>query len=232
MEYFYWAIDMKIEPIVGVFAGLPLNGPAVTGEALQPYIQEVMAELEFILGDASTPQGALRAKYGQGQPFELNMIEIGNEDNLGGGCESYASRFTDLYQAIHNKYPSLRIISSTNDRNCLPETLPESTWSDVHHYDSPDGMVKLFSEFDNTPRTEGYGIFVGEFACYKVNDEEDLQWPRMDGSIAEAVYMIGLERNSDVVKMAAYAPLLDHRGFESWTVCTPQFHEAFSASPC
>lgn len=40
----------------------------------------------------------------------------------------------------------------------------------------------------------------------------------MQGAIAEAAFMTGLERNSDVVAMAAYAPLFvnDQRGFRVW----------------
>lgn len=38
------------------------------------------------------------------------------------------------------------------------------------------------------------------------------------GAIAEAAFMTGLERNSDAVAMAAYAPLFvnDARGFRAW----------------
>lgn len=38
----------------------------------------------------------------------------------------------------------------------------------------------------------------------------------MQGAIAEAGFMTGLERNSEVVEMAAYAPLLVHADAYGW----------------
>ena len=219
LEYMYWCVDMKVAPVLGVFGGAALNGETSTSNALKPYIDEVMAELEFLLGDASTTNGALRAKYGQQDPFSLTMVEIGNEDNLQDAlCSSYASRFTDIYNAIHEKYPSLRIIASTVDTKCLPTSLPKGVWADRHHYETPDVMVSFFNEWDNTPRDNDYGIFVGELAVNKAPDGGELPRPNVQGSVAEAVYWIGMERNSDVVKMGAYAPLLEHDTLQSWTV--------------
>jgi alpha-L-arabinofuranosidase len=40
----------------------------------------------------------------------------------------------------------------------------------------------------------------------------------MQGSCRVAVYMIDLERNSDIVKMASSAPLLDHFDLAEWSV--------------
>ena len=223
MEYMYWVNDMNIKPVLDVFAGAGLgNAPTATGDALKPYIQEVMDELEFLLGDASTPNGALRAQNGQANPFQIDMVEIGNEDFITNSlCSSYASRFTDTYNAVHAKYPSMRIIASTDNTTCLPSSLPQGVWADKHHYEMPDDFVKFFNEWDNTPRSNDYGIFVDEFACHKRNDGSNLIYPEMQGSIAEAVYMIGVERNSDLVKMAAYAPLLEHQGLSQWTVSFP-----------
>ena len=220
MEYMYWVQDMNMKPVLNVFAGAGLGeAPTATGDALEPYIQEVMDELEFLMGDASTPNGALRAKYGQQSPFQIDMVEIGNEDFISNSlCTSYATRFTDIYNAIHAKYPNMRIIASTDDPKCLPKSLPQSVWADKHHYERPEDFVKLFNEWDNTPRSNDYGIFVGEFAVHKRNDGSVPLYPEMQGSISEAVYWIGLERNSDLVKMAAYAPLLEHSGLSQWTV--------------
>lgn len=49
MEYFYWCEDMNLAPVLGVWAGFSLesggNTP-ITGNALQPYIDDVLNELE------------------------------------------------------------------------------------------------------------------------------------------------------------------------------------------
>ena len=159
------------------------------------------------MGDTGTTYGSLRASYGRSEPFNLTIVEIGNEDNLGGGCETYAERFTAFYNAIHKAYPDLTIISSTADQSCLPSKMPEGTWMDYHDYNSPDGLVSQFNNLDRA-----YPYFIGEYA------QDGVDWPVMQGSVAEAVFMIGLERNSDLVKMAAYAPLLQLVNSTQWTV--------------
>ncbi|KAK0644732.1 putative alpha-L-arabinofuranosidase A [Lasiodiplodia hormozganensis] len=223
VEYFEWCIDMKLTPVLGVWAGFALgsggNTP-ITGNALTPYVNDVMDELEFILGDQSTQYGALRASLGYPEPFTLQHVEIGNEDNLGGGCASYPERFNAFHQAITAAYPSLTIIASTADPNCLPATLPAGTWADYHNYaDAPD-LVSNFSQFDQADRS--IPIFVGEFSTtYATQTEEDSadrdHYPYMGGSVAEAVYMLGFERNADVIKMGAYAPLLQLYNASQWT---------------
>ncbi|PYI15696.1 Arabinosidase A [Aspergillus violaceofuscus CBS 115571] len=211
-EYFYWCEDLGLTPVLGVWAGFALDsggGTPLTGDALTPYVDDVLNELEYILGDKSTTYGALRVSHGQKEPWSLTMVEIGNEDNLGGGCASYPERFTAFYDAIHAKYPDLTLISSTADSSCLPDEIPEGTWVDYHNYNTPDNLVAQFGQFDNINRTVGY--FIGEYSRWEIT------WPNMKSSVAEAVYMIGFERNSDLVKMAAYAPLLQLVNSTQWT---------------
>ncbi|KAJ5106074.1 hypothetical protein NUU61_003421 [Penicillium alfredii] len=210
-EYFYWCEDMGLEPVLDVWAGFALqsggNTP-ITGDALKPYVDDVLNELEYVLGDKSTKYGALRASYGRDDPWPLKMVEIGNEDNLGGGCQSYSERFTAFYDAVHKAYPDLTLIASTSEKSCLPSSMPKGAWMDYHDYNSPDGLVGQFNYFDNSDRSVPY--FIGEYA------QNGVDWPIMQGSVAEAVFMIGLERNSDVVKMAAYAPLLQLTNSTQW----------------
>lgn len=217
MEYMSWCEDMKLEPILAVWAGLTLGGGIISGTALTPYVNDVLSELEFLLGSTSTTLGALRASYGHPTPYTINFIEIGNEDNLSSGCATYASRFTAFYNAIHALYPSITIIASTAQASCLPSPLPTGAWVDIHHYLSPSAFVGLFNEFDRYPRTAGYGVFVGEYANTANDAGATTYWSTVEGATSEAVYMIGLERNSDVVKMASYAPLLEHYDVAEWS---------------
>lgn len=142
------------------------------------------------------------------------MVEIGNEDMLGGGCDTYAERFTAFYDAIHAAYPDLTLIASTNEQSCLPSSMPDGSMVDYHDYNSPDGLVSQFNYFDNVSRNVTY--LVGEYA------QTGSDYPIMQGSVGEAVFMIGMERNSDLIKMASYAPLLQLTNSTQWTVCGPQ----------
>ncbi|KAJ3347640.1 hypothetical protein HDU83_001906 [Entophlyctis luteolus] len=215
MEYLQWCEDMKLEPVLAVWAGFSLGGTSVTGDALTPFVQDTLDELEFLFGGTDTAWGSLRAEYGHPEPYNITMIEIGNEDFL--ACSTYAERFTAYYNAIHAAYPSLTLIASTGQATCLPATLPTGAWVDIHHYETPLGFVSLFSEFDNYARDNNSGVFIGEYATTNMNTGASMVYSNVEGAVAEAVYMIGLERNSDIVKMAAYAPLFEHFGFAEWT---------------
>jgi alpha-N-arabinofuranosidase len=105
------------------------------------------------------------------------------------------------------------------DENCLPEIPLPGLWHDYHYYRSPEDLVAMFNYWDNHDR--GDRVLVGEYGCRNDSNPDGVFWSFMQGSCAEAVHMIGLERNSDVVMMAAYAPLLQHFGYTQWSVCTP-----------
>ena len=56
-------------------------------------------------------------------------------------------------------------------------------------------------------------IFVGEYAVTSNTGNGNLR-----GAIGEAAFMIGMERNSDIVMMAAYAPLFCNANHKAWPV--------------
>ncbi|KKY23140.1 putative alpha-n-arabinofuranosidase a [Diplodia seriata] len=231
VEYFEWCTDMGLEPVLDVWAGFSLNSGGstpITGDALTPYVNEVLDELEFVLGDSSTKWGGVRASLGHPQPWALNFVEIGNEPNLGGGCASYASsRFLAFQSAIHAAYPALTVIAATADAKCLPDPIPAGVWVDYHNYGASPDLVRNFSQFDHV--TRDVPVFIGEFSAYasQANQNPGEQdpndnafrnvYPYMGGSVAEAVYMLGWERNADVVRMGAYAPLLQLFNATQWT---------------
>ncbi|KAB2575242.1 Alpha-N-arabinofuranosidase A [Lasiodiplodia theobromae] len=215
-EYLYWCEDMGLEPVLAIYAGYSLDGTAITGDALQPYVQEVLNELEYVLGDTSTTYGALRASNGQTDPWDVKYVEIGNEDYF--ACDTYPERLAVFHDAISRAYPDLQLIASTENATCLPDPIPEGIILDLHNYNSPDGFVDLFGFFDNIDRSHLY--MVGEYA--RVN----IDWPDMQGSVGEAVYMMGMERNSDLIRFAAYAPLLRLVDNQQWRPDLISYHQA------
>ncbi|KAL3428359.1 alpha-N-arabinofuranosidase A [Phlyctema vagabunda] len=89
IEYFEWCDDLGVEPVWAVWDGLYLNSGPLSEDEMAPYVQDALNELEFITGDVSTTYGALRASLGYPEPWALNYVEIGNEDNLSNGLQSY-----------------------------------------------------------------------------------------------------------------------------------------------
>ncbi|KAH8669770.1 Arabinosidase A [Tricladium varicosporioides] len=215
MEYLYWCEDMFMTPVLAVWAGLAFEEDAVVGDALEPFINDALAEIEFVIGDTTTPGGAWRASLGHPTPFDLKFVEIGNEDNLGGvghpGCPSYPERVSRFNKAIKERFPSITVIASTADKSCLPNPIPDGLWLDYHNYNIPENYVLGFTEFDSWD--PAHPILIGEYARWGT------PYPDMQGACSEAIYMMGWERNPQIVKMAAYAPtlqLVDTSGWQ-WT---------------
>ncbi|THV96292.1 Arabinosidase A [Aureobasidium pullulans] len=220
IEYLYWCQDMSLEPVLAVWDGLVLaDAGAIAGDELKPYVQDSLNELEYLTGDTSTEWGALRASHGHPDPFHINYVEIGNEDMLNKGLDNYQSRFDMYYEAIHAAYPNMTIISSvapgSTGGNGSGINVPEGAYQDLHQYLPPKDFIAKFNTFDNWDRSQP--LLVGEYASTTFDNGSATIWTNMMGSVSEAVYMIGMERNSDVVKMACYAPLLEHFDRAEWS---------------
>jgi alpha-N-arabinofuranosidase len=54
MEYMYWCEDMEMEPVLGVYAGYSLDGTSYPEQNMDEVLQEILDELEFLLGATST----------------------------------------------------------------------------------------------------------------------------------------------------------------------------------
>lgn len=81
---------------------------------------------------------------------------------------------------------------------------------DPHWYVAPDFFYNSRTIFDKTPRGH-YNIYVGEYAANANVGEGN-----MEASLSEAVFMMSMERNSDLVKMASYAPLITNDNAPNW----------------
>ena len=227
--------------MLAVWAGLSLNGDVTPVEKLQHFVDDALDEIEFVTGPADSEWGALRAQLGHPEPFELNYVEIGNEEWLAGypnGWDSYKMyRFTKFHAAIHDKYPNMQIIASAATSDPAPEgsttgpntTLgmyfPQGVIGDYHPYREPDELVEEFSRFDND-----IGHIVGEVAATHVNGATPPRWegqlykyPWWIGAVGEAISLIGYERNSDRIPGAFYAPVLKNENRFQWPITLIQF---------
>ena len=130
MEFLMWCEDLKMEPVLAVYAGLHIDNGRniITGDALKPHVQDALDEIEYVTGDTGTTWGARRAKDGHPEPFKLTYVEIGNEDNLNNGGRTYNERFGMFYDAIKAKYPNLQIIST------IPPNLRSPTLSNLSRH--------------------------------------------------------------------------------------------------
>jgi len=202
LEFCQWAEDTGGEPVVGVFAGYVLNGDHLDGDYIKPFIQDALDEIEYIMGDASTKWGAVRARDGHPQPFPLHYVEIGNEDFFD-RSGSYPNRFKMFYDAIKARYPQLQIISTVGydalKSNAIPNPVVDVI--DEHYYRNANDMYRNAFQYDRYDR-KGPKIFCGEWAT-----REGSPTTNMNAALGDAAWMTCMERNSDICIMSCYAPL-------------------------
>jgi alpha-N-arabinofuranosidase len=201
LEFLEWCEDLKMQPVLAVYAGYSLGGEHVApGPDLEPYVQDALDEIEYVTGDVTTNWGAERAKDGHPAAFPLTYVEIGNEDWFD-RSQSYDGRYTQFYKAIKAKYPELQLISTSNARgNVVKGVTPDLI--DDHYYKRAEEFFKDVHHYDAADRT-GPKIFVGEWAT-----REGMPTTNFGAALGDAAWMTGMERNSDLILIASYAPLL------------------------
>ena len=217
LEFLEWCEDMHAEPVLAVYAGYSLKGMHVNpGADLEPFVQDALDEIEYVTGDARTKWGAQRIKDGHRAPFPLHYVEIGNEDWFDKSF-SYDARFTQFHNAIKAKYPNLKLISTIgNDQPTIPHVKSSKPdMSDEHYYKNADDFLRMSPTFASKYDRQGEEIFVGEWAAHETTfppwdkrSDKEAPTPDMKAAIGDGAFMAAMERNSDIIKMQCYAPML------------------------
>ncbi len=171
--------------------------------SMDEYVQDALDAIEYATGSPNTRWGAIRAKNGHPKPFDLKFIEVGNEN----GGPLYSERYPLFYRAIKKRYPKMHIIA--NDWGGIPKSAPVDI-VDEHYYNSPQFFIDNFNRYDKESR-EGPKVYVGEYAVTQGCGNGNLI-----AALAEGVFMQGMERNSDHVIMASYAPLFANIHNKAW----------------
>jgi alpha-N-arabinofuranosidase len=205
LEFLNWCEDLKMEPLLAVFAGYTLNKDYLdSGTLLKPFVEEALEEIEYVTGDANTKWGAMRARDGHPKPFKLSYVEIGNEDGFD-MSNSYEHRYIQFYDAIKAKYPKLQMISTVGGKDPLGVRVKAPVRDmyivDEHYYRTASEMEENAAQYDSYDR-KGPKVFVGEWAT-----REGFPTTNFNSALGDAAWMIGMERNSDLVIMSCYAPL-------------------------
>ena len=206
--------DLNAEPMyvcnVGMSCSARQPAESVQGEALQPMVQDALNALEYAMGPVTSTWGAQRAANGHPEPFKIKYIEIGNEN----GGQVYQENYRVFYDAIKAKYPDIITIADQRIPNAKVEIVDE------HFYVDPSRFFGMANQYDNTDRN-GPKIYVGEYAVNSGVGSGNLL-----GALAEAVFMMNMEKNSDIVKMCSYAPLFENVNSQEWAVNMIRFDNA------
>jgi alpha-L-arabinofuranosidase len=201
-EYLQMSEDLHAEPLFCINVGMS-HQEVIPMDQMGSWVQDALDALEYANGPTNTVWGGLRARNGHPEPFNLRYMEIGNEN----GGPAYTERYALFYRAIKARYPEVNLIA--DEWGGVPTSAPVDI-VDEHYYSNPEFFIQQAHRYDTYKRT-GPKVFVGEYAVTQGCGQGNLR-----GAIGEAAFMTGMERNSDVVVMASYAPLFVNVNHKRW----------------
>jgi len=246
-EYFLLAEDIGAigVPVVNCGMYCQARGGAVVpigSEEFQGFIQDALDLVEFCRGGADTKWGAVRIAMGHEEPFALKYIGIGNENWTNNFYKRYelfveafeeaAEKNPELFEGIELMYSAgpddgtsgADYIKSYQNAEKWLRANPDKTIldyadaTDHHYYNTPEWFFQNTDYYDpekysrtsltDTIHGGAIPVFVGEYAA-KSNT--------LKAALAEAAYMTAIERNSDIIRMAAYAPLFGNLTALHWS---------------
>ena len=150
LEFLQWTESMSIEPVLAVYTGFSLsvwgqNGASYPADQLDGLIQDAIDEIEYCMGDVNTTYGAMRAADGHPEPFQINFVELGNEDWF---STTYPYRFEAFYNGLKKAYPNITYISTAFNENPLYNiSIPAGNMWDWHTYNEPFYFLENFNQW-------------------------------------------------------------------------------------
>ncbi len=240
-EYFQLCEDLGAQPLPILNCGMACqfnSGELCPLDQLDRYIQDALDLIEFANGPATSAWGAKRAAMGHPEPFNLKLLGIGNEQ---WGPE-YIARYEKFARVLKARHPEISLVSAAGPDP--GDARFKFAWEklralqadiiDVHCYAKPEWFLESAHRFDGYDRN-GPKVFMGEYAAQSVATVSTKNRNNFECALAEAAFLTGLERNADVVRMAAYAPLFAYAEAWQWApdliwvdslhvVRTPSYH--------
>lgn len=223
-EYLQFCEDIHADALFVFNAGTSCeyrSGTSVPDSLLAPYIQDALDAIAYATGPVTSKWGALRAANGHPAPFPLKYVEVGNEQH----GPVYARRYNRFYDAIHAQYPDIIILASMGigdvNRHTL-DSMKHVQRLDEHAYKDAYWSMRNFDHFDKYKRGD-WDMYVGEYAT-----NAGVGTGNMQAAVSDAIYVLSMEKNADLVKMSSYAPLLVNEHDVDWPVNLIHFDAAKS----
>ena len=203
-EYLQFCEDIGAAPLYVGFAGETCHFRSVKDvpmEQMGGVATNFLDAIEFANGPATSPWGKLRAEEGHPSSFDLSLVEVGNE----GESRTFPPRYQFVHSALKAHYPDITYI---NDVSFIRRDQLGSEPSDIednHYYENPNWFMTHTHLYDGRDRKLP-PVYDGEVAVTS-GDGSDTHGALLS-ALSEGAFLMGLERNADVVKMVSYAPLL------------------------
>jgi alpha-L-arabinofuranosidase len=218
-EFFQLCEDLAAEPLPILNCGMACQYQSkqlVPLDQLDPFVQDALDLIEFANGPATSPWGARRVALGHPESFNLKFLGVGNEQ----WGEDYFPRYQIFQTALKAKHPEIQLVTTAGPG--VDDSYWKLAWDkfksgtpadivDEHYYRPPQWFLENATRYDSQDR-KGPRIFAGEFAAHDGGQRR----ASLRAAIAEAAFMTGLVRNSDLVVMSSYAPLFAKAGASQW----------------
>ena len=231
-EYFQLCEDMGMQPVPilpcgvsgqGVNGGWGMKGQAqevVDMADMDEWVQDALDLIEWANGDVTTKWGAVRAAAGHPAPFNLKYLGIGNEEKI---TPEFAERFKYMYKKVTEKHPEIIIIGTAGPGSHAGNPDYENAWKlaeeiglpiiDEHYYDPRQMFIDSRQYSGDFYKDKKCKVYLGE---YSVQDRGHGQMNQWGDALAEAIYLMDVERNADKVVMTSYAPLFAYKHNTNW----------------
>lgn len=225
-EYFQLCEDMKMEPLPILPCGVSCQGTnggwgmrtqaqdVVPMSEMQEWVDEALDLIEWANGDANTKWGRVRAEAGHPKPFNLKYLGIGNEEKI---TPEFEERYKYIFERIRKAHPEIVIVGTAGPGSHHGNPDYDNGWRiaeetgtpilDEHYYEQRDYFLNNQHNYDNYPRDRKTKVYLGEYAA---KDK------KLIDALYESLYLMGIERNGDVVVMTSYAPLFAKKDHLSW----------------
>lgn len=225
-EYFQLCEDLGAQPLPILPVGVSCQGAggswglkeqaqkAVPMSEMDEWVDEALDLIEWANGDVTTPWGKKRAEQGHPAPFNLKYLGLGNEEKI---TPEFEERFKYIYDRVTAKHPEIVIVGTAGPGSHKGNPDFDNGWRfaesinlpilDEHYYEPRDYFYNNQQNYDKYPRDRKTKVYLGEYAS---KDK------KLTDALAEALYLMSVERNGDVVCMTSYAPLFAKKGHLSW----------------
>lgn len=209
-------------------------------------VDQTLHLIYFAKGSVNSPDpdekywAQVRSDMGHPEPFELDYISLGNEnwgsvywDNFAAAKHElqnynygfYQDNATDMLEKWGitlvttsgtdvwgtNYYNAWKIINGQSPQEVTESGLYTDLIVDEHYYNNSSWYLNNKDRYDSYSR-EGAKVFVGEYSA----NNGGARVNTLEAALAEAAFMTGLEKNSDIVVMASYAPFFGKEGNYNW----------------
>src|SRR6185312_8577611 len=220
-EYLQFCEDLGAAPLYVGFAGQTciFRSPQLVPMENMGWVRDnILDVLDYADGSADSKWGAMRAQAGHAAPFNVKLLEIGNE-NQG---RQFEERYNFIHEMVRTNYPDVKCLAdlSWTSRESMKDA--QFDIEDAHFYNSPRWFATRFNEYDGRDRKMP-PLYLGEVAVTS-GDAGNLRG-NLRAALSEGVFLMGCERHADVVRMVSSAPLLANvDGRTELTGAPPPWH--------